>query len=75
MSKYGVFSGPYFPTVRLNTGRDTSYLSAFSPNARKYGQEKTPYLDTFQTVLDNYVVCKNQEIDYKLIVDTSDVED
>ena len=32
MSKYGVFSGPYFPI--------------FSPNAGKYGPEKTPYLDT-----------------------------
>ena len=32
-SKYGVFSGPYFPVFGLNTG--------------KYGPEKTPYLDTF----------------------------
>ena len=38
MSKYGVFSGPYFPV--------------FSPNAGKYGPEKTPYLDTFHTVFD-----------------------
>ena len=30
--------------------RDTSYLSAFSPNAVKYGAEKTPYLDTFHAV-------------------------
>ena len=29
---------------------DTEYLSVFSPNARKYGPEKTPYLDTFHTV-------------------------
>ena len=35
MSKYGVFSGPYFPVFGLNTG--------------KYGPEKTPYLDTFYT--------------------------
>ena len=27
-----------------------SYLSVFSPNARKYGPEKTPYLDTFHAV-------------------------
>ena len=27
-----------------------SYLSAFSPNAGKYGPEKTPYLDTFHAV-------------------------
>ena len=32
VSKYGVFSGPYFPE--------------FSPNTGKYGSEKTPYLDT-----------------------------
>ena len=47
--KYGVFSDPYFPAFGLNR-RDTSYLSIFSPNARKYGPEKTPYLDTFHTV-------------------------
>ena len=26
------------------------YLSVFSPNARKYGPEITPYLDTFHAV-------------------------
>ena len=31
--------------------RDTKYLSVFSPNARKYGPENTPYLNTFHTVL------------------------
>ena len=35
--KYGVFSAPYFPI--------------FSPNTGKYGQEKTPYLDTFHAVI------------------------
>ena len=30
--------------------RDTPYLSVFSPNAGKYGPEKTPYLATFQAV-------------------------
>ena len=30
--------------------RDTEYLSVFSPNAEKYGPEKTPYLDTFHAV-------------------------
>ena len=33
VSKYGIFSGPYFPVFELNTG--------------KYGPDKTPYLDTF----------------------------
>ena len=36
MSKYGVFSGPYFPV--------------FSPNVGKYVPEKTPYLETFHAV-------------------------
>ena len=36
MSKYEVFSGPYFP--------------AFSPNTVKYEPENAPYLDTFQAV-------------------------
>ena len=36
VSKYGVFSGPYFPAFGLNTG--------------KYGPEKTPYLNTFHAV-------------------------
>ena len=36
MSKYGVFSGPYFPV--------------FSPNVGKYLPEKTPYLETFHAV-------------------------
>ena len=36
VSKYGVFSGPYFPIFGLNIG--------------KYGPEKIPYLDTFHAV-------------------------
>ena len=36
VSKYGAFYGPYSPT--------------FSPNAGKYGPEKTPYLETFHAV-------------------------
>ena len=43
VSKYGVYSGPYFPAFGLNTER----YFVFSPNAGKYGPEKTPYLDTF----------------------------
>ena len=31
--------------------RNTEYLSVFTPNAEKYGPEKTPYLDTFHAVL------------------------
>ena len=36
LSKYGIFSGPYFPV--------------FIPNTRKYGPEQTPCLDTFHPV-------------------------
>ena len=36
VSKYGYFSGPYFPVFRLNTGN--------------YGPQKTPYLDTFHAL-------------------------
>ena len=36
VSKYGVFSGPYFVV--------------FSPNTGKYGPVKTPYLDSFHEV-------------------------
>ena len=46
VSKYRVFSGPYFPAFGLNTER----YSVFSPNAGKYGPEKNLYLDTFHAV-------------------------
>ena len=46
MTKYEVFSGPYFPAFELNTER----YGVFSSNAGKYGPEKTPYLDTFHAV-------------------------
>ena len=36
VSKYGVFSGPYF--------------SEFGMNTEKYRPEKTPYLDPFHAV-------------------------
>ena len=36
VSKYGEFSGPYFPV--------------FSPEAGKYGPEITPYFHTFHAV-------------------------
>ena len=50
VSKYRAFSGPWFPHSDW-IPRDTKYLSVFSPNAGKYGPEKTPYLETFHTVL------------------------
>ena len=47
MSKYGVFSGRYFPVFELNTG--------------KYGPEKTPYLDTFHAVHPSILIKKHKE--------------
>ena len=44
VSKYGVFSDPYFPV--------------FSPNTRKYGVEKTPYFDTFNALNNNAIKTK-----------------
>ena len=49
VSKYGVISGPYFPTFGLNTER-YKYLSVWSPNAGKYRPEITPNLGTFHAV-------------------------
>ena len=50
VSKYGVFSGPYFPV--------------FIPNTGKYGPEKNPYLDTFHVVLFPYYVIYNAQKRY-----------
>ena len=41
--------------------RDTKYLSVFSPNAGKYGPEKTPYLDTFTQWIDSIFSPQDQE--------------
>ena len=48
---YRVFSVPYFPVFGLDWFLyDNSLTSVFSPNAGKYGPEKTLYLDTFHAV-------------------------
>ena len=52
------FSGLYFPAFELNT--DNSYVSVFSPNAGKYGPEKTSYLDTFHAV--SKITGKNEKV-------------
>ena len=52
MSKYGVFSDPYF--------------SVFSPNTGKYGPEKTPSLDPFHAEserLSNYSRVYNKHVE------------
>ena len=71
MSQYGVYSGPYFAAIGLNTER-SPYLSVFSLNAGKYGPEKNPYLDTFYSVrywasLDYFQWCNQGIICQKLI--------
>ena len=50
MSKYGVFSGPYFPAFVQNTERYGVSLRIQS-KCGKYGPEKTPYFDTFHAVV------------------------
>ena len=47
--------------------RDTSYLSVFSPNARKYGPKKTPYLDTFHPVLNSAKATQEHDILTKIL--------
>ena len=41
--------------------RDTMYLSVFSPNAGKYGPEKTLYLDTFTQCWVQWVTFRNNQ--------------
>ena len=41
----------FFWSIFSRIQRDTKYLSVFSPNAGKYRPEKSPYLDTFHTVV------------------------
>ena len=55
VSKYGVFSGPYFRHLDW-IRRDTKYLSVSSLNAGQYGPEKIPYLDTFHAVINLFWV-------------------
>ena len=52
---------PYLDSIR----RDKKYISVFSPNAEKYGPEKTPYLDTFHTLLKKVLKIKNILIFYR----------
>ena len=57
MSKYGVFSGPYFPVFSLNTG--------------KYGPGKTPHLDPFHAVKDYFNRLFQEQIGLVSVLDTS----
>ena len=55
VSKYWVFSGPYFPV--------------FSPNTGKYVPEKTPCLDTFHIVENYGLVTFTKEIHNGKVLD------
>ena len=50
VSKYGVFSGPYFPAFGSNTEIYGVNLCIQSECEKKNGPENTPYLDTFHAV-------------------------
>ena len=54
MSKYGVFSGPCFPTFGLSRERYVS-LRILS-ECGKIRTRKTPYLDTFHAVINSFSV-------------------
>ena len=58
VSKYGVFSGPYFPVFGLNTG--------------KYGPEKTPHLGTFHAVKVSEFVKSEQIKNYAQLLATAE---
>ena len=64
MSKYGVFSGPYFHVFGTNT--EKYYLPLFSSNTGKFGPEKTPYLDTFHEVKIQHMKDKNHDMKNKI---------
>ena len=56
VSKYGVYSGPYFSVFSTNKGK---YRLLETPYLGKYRPEKTPYLDTFHIVntISNRKIC------------------
>ena len=61
VSKYGDFSGPYFPV--------------FNPNTGKYGPEKTSYLDNFHAVVwQGNSICVWQSQEVILHEDTKELE-
>ena len=59
MSKYGVFSDPYFPTFGLNTGRYGVSLH-IQHECGKIRTTKNPYLDTFDAIR-NDTIASDQE--------------
>ena len=62
VSKYGDVSGRFFPVFGLNT--EIYFVIMFRPNIGKYGPEKTPYLNTFNVVINPFMI--NIPISYSL---------
>ena len=58
MSKYGVFSGPYFPAFGLNI-EWTKYFSVFSPNVGKCGPKKLRIWTHFTQCILSEILWKN----------------
>ena len=50
LSEFDHFVGLSLEKLMQKYIRDTEYLFVFSPNAGKYGPEKTPNTDTFHEV-------------------------
>ena len=61
VSKYGVFSGPYFPAFGLNTERYSLSLRIQS-ECGKIRTRKTPYLATFHALAECRQLSKTDEI-------------
>ena len=59
-TKGSLYDISMMPSQILNLS--LKYLSVFSPNAKKYGPEKTPYLDTFYAVYATFAAYINIEI-------------
>ena len=67
VTKYGVYSGLYFPKFRLN--KDIFGVNCvFSLNTGKYRLEETPYLDIFHAVTVFFIFQDSNEMRYFLFV-------
>ena len=56
VSKYGVFTGPYFPTFGLNTEGYRVSLSVFSPNTGKYEPESRSVKKLLPEIIHDYFI-------------------
>ena len=64
-SKYGVFSGPYFPAFGLNH-QDLHSKSSYSKEIpENKDQKKIPYLDTFHAVWASFNVILSGNLSFR----------